>query len=203
MGHSFLEPETDPASKEQISRLENGSILLARDVLQDINFSATVVLICVYAPEGGTYGLVLNRPSHMPLSEIFDGVADSNDRREISIGGPVQQEELQVVRIADDASLQSFQIAPRVHLGGKWENVNQMLSLDPATTKLFLGYSGWAPGQLENEIMAGAWDVYHVDVEKLLMNLHKTVSSNVNEVAAFIESLRVDPKDNAASGNHQ
>jgi putative transcriptional regulator len=183
----------DPDAEKQISRLTTGCVLLARDALADPNFSATVVLICNYEKEGGAYGLVLNRPSHMPLSEIFDGVGDLSDRREMYIGGPVQQEALQVIQITDVAHAQreSHQVAPRVHLGGKWESIDSILMLDTDTMRLFLGYSGWAPGQLEMEIGAGAWDVYRVDVEKLLMNKQKTLFSDFNDISSYLDMLRV------------
>jgi putative transcriptional regulator len=183
------EQTLDPAAKKNLSRLGNGCVLLARDMLQDPNFDATVVLICIYAADGGSYGLVLNRPSHMPLSEIFDGFTDTGDRREVYIGGPVEQDELQFIEITDTAQPQSHQIAPRVHLGGKWESIDEMLMLDPDSTRLFLGYSGWAQGQLEREIGAGAWDVYRVDVEKLLMNKERMLVADVKEIAAYLETL--------------
>jgi putative transcriptional regulator len=188
----FPEFQIDPAASEQISRLGSGCVLLARDVLSDPNFSAAVVLICMYNKEGGAYGLVLNRPSHMPLSEIFDGAGDRGGRREVFIGGPVQQGELQVIQITDTANArqESQQVAPRVHLGGKWESLDSMLMLDPGSTRLFLGYSGWAPGQLEMDIGAGAWDVYRVDVEKLLMDRQATLTADVKNISAYLDTLR-------------
>jgi putative transcriptional regulator len=190
-----MEPEfpfhdADPAAQENIGRLADGVVMLAKDVLSDPNFSATVVLMCIYSGDNGAYGLVLNRPTHMPLSEVFDGITDDFNRREVYIGGPVQQEELQILEIADSGRPQSHQIATRVFLGGQWENVGEMLAVDPESARLFLGYSGWAPGQLETEIIAGAWDIYKVDVEKLLMNLDKTLTSDVDAIASFLDTLR-------------
>ena len=184
------EETIDPAAQERLSRLGNGAVLLARDILQDPNFIATVVLICIYDKNGGAYGLVLNRPSHMPLSEIFDGFSETDGPREICIGGPVQQDELQVLRITDDPQPESFQVAPRVYLGGKWKSVDQMLELDRSSTRLFLGYSGWAAGQLEGEIEAGAWEVYRLDVEKLLSHPENTIGADSSSIAAYLESLK-------------
>lgn len=191
MGLSLPEDVEDKDVREQLGRLGAGTVLLARDVLQDPNFIATMVLLCIYSKEGGTYGLVLNRPSHMPLSEIFDGYADAALPRKMYIGGPVQQEELQIIQITDEPVAGSHRLAPRVFLGGKWENVDQMLALDADATRLFLGYSGWAPEQLEGEIMAGAWDVFDkLDLEKLLITIDRTVGSDVKAIAAYLESIR-------------
>jgi putative transcriptional regulator len=191
MGHFLPEETVDAATREHLSRLGNSAVLLARDVLQDPNFMATVVLICIYTKDGGAYGLVLNRPSHMPLSEIFDGFSETGQPRKVYIGGPVQQDELQIIQITESPVADSHQLAPRVYLGGKWENVEQMLMLDAESTRLFLGYSGWAPGQLEAEIEAGAWDVFdRIDLEKLLTNTGRTIAADVKSIAGYLETIR-------------
>jgi putative transcriptional regulator len=184
------EKTVDPETRERLARLSNGAVLLARDVLQDPNFIAAVVLICIYTRDGGAYGLVLNRPAHIPLSEMFDGFGALNEPREVGIGGPVQQDELQVLRITDEPQPESFQVGRRVYLGGKWQSIDQMLKFDRSSTRLFLGYSGWAAGQLEGEIVAGAWEVYRVDLEKLLENSHKVIAAEVIGIASFLESIK-------------
>jgi putative transcriptional regulator len=190
MDTTLPEETPNPPSKKRVVRLNNGSVLLARDMLQDPNFIATVVLLCIYNKEGGVYGLVLNRPSHMPLSEIFDGFTDISEPREVYIGGPVQQEEIQIIQITDDPMPESHRVGPRVFLGGKWQDIEQMLSLDVDSTRLFLGYSGWAPGQLEAEIKAGAWDVFHPDVEKLLLNPDRIATPDVEMIAEYLATLQ-------------
>ncbi len=173
---------------ENLSRLSSGSVLLSRDQLLDPNFEATVVLLCAYSAEG-TYGLVLNRPSHMPLSEIFDGLGGLDIKREIYIGGPVAQEELQILQITSEPAEQSFQLAPQVYAGGKWDDLSQMIESDPEYTRLFLGYSGWSPGQLETEIEAGAWDVYRVDLKRLLLDIDRTISVPVKRLSDYLSQL--------------
>ena len=188
---SYPEETEDREIREHLGRLGSGAVLLARDALQDPNFIATMVLLCIYSKEGGTYGLVLNRPSHMPLSEMFDGFTEMHEPRKVYIGGPVQQEELQIIQITDDPVENSHKLSPRVYLGGKWEDVSQMLTLDAGAARLFLGYSGWAEGQLEGEIAAGAWDVFDkLDLEKLLLTIDRTVGSDSKRIARYLETLR-------------
>lgn len=191
MKQPFPQDPVESGNKEHLGRLAGGAVLLARDVLQDPNFIATLVLLSIYSKEGGAYGLVLNRPAHMPLSEIFDGFNETNEPRRIFIGGPVQQDELQIIQITDVPVADSHMVAPRVYLGGKWEDIDRLLTLDAESTRLFLGYSGWASGQLEGEIEAGAWDVYNrLDLEKLLGNIDKTLAADVKSIAAFLETIR-------------
>ncbi|MCU0609447.1 MAG: YqgE/AlgH family protein [Chitinispirillaceae bacterium] len=188
-----IRPDDDEQriNQEHLGRLASGVVLLARDVLHDPNFVATVVLVCIYAKEGGTYGLVLNRPSHMPLSEIFDGYTDADVCREVFIGGPVEQDEIQIVQITDKPVEASHKVAPRVYLGGKWEDIDAMMQGTEDSTHLFLGYSGWAAGQLEEEILNGAWDVLRVDVARLLTNCEKIMIPDVRSIGAYLETIRV------------
>jgi putative transcriptional regulator len=177
----------DCESRENVKKLSCGVLLVARDILKDPNFDTTVVLVCVHCSEG-SYGLVLNRPCHMPLSEIFDGFNGSVMKREIYIGGPVNQNELQILQLTDTPVDDAFAVGPRVYLGGKWEGIGHMIETDPLTTRLFLGYSGWAADQLENEILAGAWDIYdNVKLEKLLSNGSKPFPVDPKSILSYLE----------------
>jgi putative transcriptional regulator len=185
------EPFTDKKSgPEPNLPLGNGVVLLARDILLDPNFMATVVLICIYSKDGGAYGLVLNRISHMPLSEIFDGY--NQKHREVYIGGPVQQDEIQIVQLTSTPVKDSHRVADGVYLGGKWEDIDALLSLDPRTTRLFLGYSGWGPGQIEAELEKGAWDVFNVDLKKLLSDTDWSAFFDLKNIADYLETLKIE-----------
>jgi putative transcriptional regulator len=180
--------ETEFSPSANLKRLKSGVILAACDVLQDPNFDATIVLVCNHS-ELGAYGLVLNRPSHMPLSEIFDGLNKLNMRREVYIGGPVQQYDLQIVQLTETPVEEALTIVPGVYLGGQWESPLHMIESDPEYTRLFLGYSGWGPGQLESEIEAGAWDVYTIDIRKLLSNTSGNAFANNQQLSEYLKTL--------------
>ncbi len=177
--------------QSNLKKLSTGSILLARDVLKDPNFDSTVVLVCIHSVEG-SYGLVLNRPSHMPLSEIFDGFQDSKLKREIFIGGPVSQDELQVLQVTENPVEGAFAVAPKVYLGGKWDGIGHMIEADPSKTYLFLGYSGWAKGQLESEVAVGAWDVYNIDIEKLLSEGTSKLMVDSKQLVSYLENFSTE-----------
>ncbi|MBD3322779.1 MAG: hypothetical protein GF350_16890, partial [Chitinivibrionales bacterium] len=70
MEPSIQRRDFDENIKQRLKRLKNGCILLSEERLQDPNFESTVVLICMHNDDGA-FGFVLNRPSHMPLSEVF------------------------------------------------------------------------------------------------------------------------------------
>ena len=182
----------DDTTQGHLGRLKDGCILLSNENLLDPNFKVTVVLICIYNKEGA-FGLVCNRPSHMPLSEVFDvDTVLKAERRSIYIGGPVQQETLHIIQITDSAAEHAYKIAPRVYLGGEWETLESILAEDLSTTRLFLGYSGWSPGQLEAEITEDAWEVYTIDLERFLVEWKEPLYRDVDKMREYLRDLSVD-----------
>ncbi len=182
--------EYDPQA--HIARLKPGVVLLARD-MSDPNFNATAVLICQHGSEG-SYGLVLNRPSHMPLSEVFDKppawAGDVSRRQRIYIGGPVQPEELQILQVTTEPVPGSYLVGPEVYLGGYWGDLKDILELDPKTVRLFLGYSGWGAEQLAREVQMQAWEVWNVDVKRLLLGPEEAWLGGLDQIKTFLASLR-------------
>jgi putative transcriptional regulator len=178
-----------------LENLSSGALLLARDALTDPNFSNGIVLVCQYG-EDGAYGLVLNRPSHMPLGEIFEhppaGFGGPETPRRVYIGGPVQPTELQILQVLDagiEPVTQSLEVAENVHLGGAWQELEDILSRDPRHLRLFLGYSGWGKGQLEEEIEAGAWEVIRTDIRKLLAAPDSVWASGREALREFLATI--------------
>jgi len=151
-----------------------GTVLHATENLDGSYFEGAVVLIAVH-DENGSFGLMLNRSSHMPLHEVFNPVPDVPDiKRPFYIGGPVDEEGLHLLHICSgfDAN-NGLQIAEGVELGGEWENIEEILLSDPHSTLLFLGYSGWDAGQLEEELEEGSWETYSPNLQDLLEHLPK------------------------------
>lgn len=196
------EPQGAPSEeafdpREHVARLKPGVLLLARD-LADPNFNSTMVLLCQHGPEG-SYGLVLNRPSHMPLSEVFDkppawiGSEGGNDlarRQKMYIGGPVQPEELQILQVTEEPVAGSYKVAAEVYLGGYWNDLKDILSIDPKTLRLFLGYSGWGADQLAREVELKAWEVWDVDVKKLLLGPEEAWVGGMGQIKTFLSGLQ-------------
>ena len=193
------QPELPDAGADSYkSRLKSGTILVAREALTDLNFNNTIVLLCQYG-NMGAYGLVLNRTAHMPLHEIFEHPPElpdlpnlpkgANLKRRVYIGGPVQSTELQILQIGSEPVEESLQVAPDIFLGGAWEQVEDFLSRDPKTLRMFLGYAGWGEGQLEEEIEAGAWEVWETDIRRLLMDPDESWTGGREPFHRFLESF--------------
>lgn len=185
-------PETPfppDAERRPTPELAPGILLAASDRLEDPNFSKTIVLLCQHGSEGA-YGLVLNRPSHMPLREIFEHPPETADgrpaTRRVYIGGPVQPTELQILQVGEPVAPETMEIAPGVHMGGKWETLEEILTPDPSAVRLFLGYAGWGEGQLEEEVEAGAWEVLKCDVGRLLATPEAEWAQDGGQLSRFL-----------------
>jgi putative transcriptional regulator len=178
----------DDQMRSRLERLKPGCVLLAQEELKDPNFQGTVVLICVHGEEGA-YGVIVNHASHMPLSEMFDGFSEMPRTKKVHIGGPVRQDELQILQVTDRPAENAYQVAPRVFLGGQWEDLQQIIDADETTSYLFLGYSGWAAGQLEYEIIAGAWEVYNVNVEQFLNTPEEHWQGSPEQLAQRLQAM--------------
>lgn len=128
----------------------NSVLLVARPALRDPNFVQTVVLV-THTPEGGAIGVILNRPGERRLP---------NWPEPLYAGGPVMQQ-IVVALFASDSPPQeaAFSMLPQVYLSMHPKNLEALLAQPSPSTRLFSGFSGWAPRQLEAEIDGGSWYV--------------------------------------------
>ncbi len=139
---------------------EVGRILVANDQLGDPNFSRTVVLIVQYDEDEGTVGLILNRRSDIPLAKAFPAVKGAR-RDPVYLGGPVGRTVVQALVRLGAKTPNATRLVGDVHLTVDKDLVERSVSsgADPSRFRVYAGYAGWAPGQLEAEIELGAWTV--------------------------------------------
>ena len=136
-------------------------VLVAKPELADPNFSRAVVLV-TRTPTGDTVGVVLNRPTRLRLAEVapeFPRAAAYRDR--LYAGGPVLQAVIVALfRSPAPPSAPAFQVLDDAYLSMHPDNINSLLERSPrGGWRLFAGFSGWAPGQLEAEIASDRWYV--------------------------------------------
>ncbi len=141
--------------------LAAGALLVADRKLSDPNFAKTVVLVVTYG-DHGTVGLVLNRQTEVPVSQLLAGVKAAQDRQDMAFsGGPVEPKSVLALLRANKGPEGAQRIT-----GDVWAVLDQDLLRDslaahagPDKLRFYLGYAGWGPGQLEAEMEAGAWRV--------------------------------------------
>ena len=142
-----------------------GKLLLDGGSLQGSFFHRTVLLICEHNDEGA-FGLVLNRAAGNKVGEVL--VADLPDllrESPLFLGGPVQPTALSFLHA--DSFLPDANVFPNLSLGHSLDELVEIgESFSPEKkVKLFAGYAGWSPGQLENEMKRKAWLTYTASLE--------------------------------------
>jgi putative transcriptional regulator len=135
---------------------------VATPPLVDPNFDRTVVLVLEHTSDGA-FGLVINRPSGTPADTAFPYWTESMSLPgEVFIGGPVQPEAM--IALAHGPCEPAEGWSPVLDHLGTADLSRLPADLPPlATVRVFAGYSGWSPGQLDRELAQHAWIV--VDAE--------------------------------------
>lgn len=136
----------------------NGILLVAKPGMIDPNFREAVVAV-TRADDGSTVGVILNRPTGARLAELAPDLHHAERFPDpVSIGGPVMQQVIVAMFTAEQAPEErAFQIVPRVYLTMHPRIIERFLAQPGGTVRLFAGFAGWAPRQLEAEMAEGTW----------------------------------------------
>jgi putative transcriptional regulator len=138
----------------------NAILLIAKPGMPDPNFSETVVLV-THTDEGNPVGVILNRPTKLKLVEAAPRIRGAQDFAEpLYSGGPVMREVLIALFRSDTAPAEAaFKVLPGVYLSMHPATIEALIAEHRERLRLYAGFSGWAPQQLEVEIDAGSWYV--------------------------------------------
>lgn len=156
-GGTFL-----PVQSKNPDELGLGKVLVASRDLADPNFAKTVVLVVEYDSKG-VVGLIINRRSSLPLSRVFKELNAAKDLSDpVYAGGPVEIPAVFGLLHSQSKLEGAQQIVDGIYLISAKSQFEQILSKrpDPATFHVYLGYAGWTPEQLRQEIRLGAWFIF-------------------------------------------
>lgn len=174
--------------------LETPLLLAAMPQIQDPFFSHSVVLLIDHQPEG-SFGLIINRPTELPVREVLDGLRIEWKGAEDAMthfGGPVQPQ-MGTVLFHDETvgstavGESSLEITPGIRLTQHIGDLSAIAAQPPSAFRLLLGYAGWGQGQLEQELERNDWLVAPLDVELLFSSDTQGVWNRV------LDSLDIDP----------
>lgn len=147
-----------------------GRLLVATPPLEDPNFDRTVVYVLEHQ-EDGALGVVINRPTEETLDAPLDRWSELQATPDsIFLGGPVEPDALIALAFANEPITETTEeLSP---VSGRIASAD--LTTDPAfvagrvgSVRIFRGYAGWGPGQLEGEIESGAWLVLDAEADDL------------------------------------
>jgi putative transcriptional regulator len=147
----------------------NSILIVARAELPDPHFADSVVLVMNnLAP--GPIGIIINRPTEIPVSHLFPDLkrlAQLHDK--LYFGGPVDLESVWFLFRATSPSDHAMKACEGVYLSADKDLLLKLLARNRPMdgVRIFLGHSGWAPGQLEAEIDRGDWTARPADSDAI------------------------------------
>jgi putative transcriptional regulator len=148
-------------------------LLIAMPQLMDPNFHHGVVLMLEH-DSNGSFGLVVNQFAGTSVSELLEGIEiqwRGDSEAQAMTGGPVQQEtgwilHEPVAELAGEPGTR--EIVPGLWLSSAPAALARISACPPPRVRFLLGYAGWGPHQLENELAEGAWVNSEVDADFVL-----------------------------------
>jgi putative transcriptional regulator len=145
-------------------RLSVGKILVANEKLGDPNFAQSVILIVQFDKEVGSVGLIINRQTEIPVSRVFPKMKQAA-KDPVYMGGPLEITGVQALLRLPEKANQAMHVTADTYVTASEELIEKSVvsRTDPSKFRLYLGYAGWAPGQLEAEIQVGAWSLISSD----------------------------------------
>lgn len=176
-----------------------GHLLIASPTLTDANFLRTVILVTENGDEGAM-GVVLNRPSPALVGEAVPELSPLvGEEAPVYVGGPVQPAALVVLADFRDRAAAATIVVADVGFVSAEADTSELLAAT-RRARVFAGYAGWGPGQLEAEIEEDAWiveapvpgELFADDVE----NLWSAVLERKGGHYALLARMPLDPSLN-------
>ena len=134
-------------------------LLVSMPQMLDPNFTRSVVLLAEYG-QHGAFGLVVNRQMPEPAHEVIKPEPPMEIRKDVHLylGGPVEPNRAWVLTAHRDLDDDALEIVDGVYLSASPALIGHALKTSPdPQVRLVIGYAGWAPGQLDDELAASSW----------------------------------------------
>lgn len=154
---------------------QKGRVLISDPFQGDEYFERSVVYLCEHTEES-SFGFVISQPIRIGI----DGLSEEFKNKTITAyrGGPCNENTLYFLHTLGDRISGSDLIDNGIYIGSNYKDLYEKMTpelISEGAIKLFLGYSGWSAGQLEEEIAKNAWVVAEVeDIERIMLS-HKDV----------------------------
>lgn len=165
-------PDTPSSSGRLDRELAKGKFLVATKNIKDPRFAETVILLVDYS-QNGTLGLIVNRPTDMRLSQVFSDIEGLDKVSDpIYIGGPVERNQLFMLIQSGSQPEDAHLVFDNIYVSSSSNLLRRIVDNPGAGERfrIYAGYAGWAPGQLEREIARGDWYILQGDAEIIFDN---------------------------------
>jgi putative transcriptional regulator len=179
-----------------------GKLLIAMPALSEPTFAASVIYLCAHSDQGAM-GFIINKPlqgttfldlaDQINLAKAKEETVQDLALRPVLMGGPVEQQRGFVLHSSDYENANSLKVTRHVAVTSTLDILQDLaMGQGPQRFALALGYSGWSPGQLENEIKHNGWlhadansdFIFHSD----LSGMHGRALKYIGVDPAFLSS---------------
>lgn len=178
-----------------------GKLLISDPFLDEDYFRRSVIYLCEHNNEG-SFGFVLNNFININLHELDENFPEIPTH--ISLGGPIEPNSLYFLHTLGDQIQNSILVSDGVYLGGDFQELSNLVKEDFTLIdqiRFFIGYAGWSPDQLEDEITKNAWVVMNLKSKEDLFNTSnahswKSYMENLGGKFKIMSKFPLDPRDN-------
>ncbi len=131
---------------------------MAEPFMQDTNFRRAVVLVTDHTDDEGTVGFIINKPLAVRITDLVDDFPEIDALA--YYGGPVSTNTIHYMHNVGMLLDGSTEIGPGVYWGGEFDKLKFLIGQElirSENIRFFVGYTGWSPGQLIEELDSGSW----------------------------------------------
>jgi len=153
-----------------------GKIIISEPFLSDVYFRRSVVLLADHSKEEGAFGVIINKPIKVPVGKILPDFQEI--KSSVYMGGPIKADSVFFIHTLGDIIKNSYEILPGLYWGGEYESLvenKQYILDDPSCIRFYIGYSGWSPNQLEDELKAKSWVISSTNPNEIMSKTAKTL----------------------------
>lgn len=141
-----------------MARLAIGKILIAEPFMLDLHFKRSVVLLTDHHPDEGSIGFILNKSLKMSVNELITDFPEFEAK--VYYGGPVATDTIHYIHNVGEILDDSREVSQGIFWGGDYDKLKFLIEnglVKPENIRFYIGYSGWSPGQLVEELKTGSW----------------------------------------------
>ncbi len=179
---------------------KKGKLLIAEPFLHDDYFKRAVVLLTEHNQKG-SFGFILNKLIDIKLEDAISGMPEID--ASICLGGPVGRENMHFLHTLGAELDGSVKVMDGLYWGGDFEKLKFLIStkqVSPEQIRFFVGYAGWSPKQLDEELERNDWIVVPAKLKDIMRtnveNLWQEVLQAKGEEYAVISNFPTDPTFN-------
>ncbi|MCH2174176.1 MAG: YqgE/AlgH family protein [Lentisphaeria bacterium] len=178
---------------------KTGDFLISSPKILDPRFMQSVIFLCSH-DNTGSFGLNLNQPTEMIVSDLIPGF---DCRLTVYEGGPVEPNSLHLLHHSKDNIYGGLEIIDDIYLGGDLDEIVNGIkkgNLKQASCRFFIGYSGWNEDQLVQELIEESWLVQPADAKKVFnrksKNIWREVLTEMGDQFKLVSTFPIDPRFN-------